>query len=60
MDESGDLGKFGSKYFTIAKKLKIPLCTHDKKLRGDFSNHEDKVAFYPKVYKPQEIIKPKK
>lgn len=47
-------------HLTIAKKLDIPLCTHDKKLRGDFSTHGDKVKFYPKVYKPQELIKPKK
>lgn len=47
-------------HLTIAKKLKIPLCTHDKKFRGDFSRHDDKKRFYSKVYKPQELIKPKK
>ena len=46
-------------HLTIAKKLKIPLCAHDKKLRRDFSNHSDKTKFYDKVFKPQELLKPK-
>ena len=44
----------------IAKKLGISLCTHDKKVRGDFSSHDDKKRFYSNVFKPQELIKPKK
>ncbi|HIJ11275.1 TPA: PIN domain-containing protein [Candidatus Woesearchaeota archaeon] len=44
-------------HLLIAKYQQIPLCTHDKKLRGNFSNHETKTRFYEEVYKPQELIK---
>lgn len=47
-------------HLTIAKRLNIPLCTHDKKLRGEFSQHEEKSKFYENVFKPQELIKPRK
>ena len=43
-------------HLVIAKKKSMPLCTHDKKLRGNFSNHETKERFYEKVYKPGELI----
>ena len=43
-------------HLSIAKKWKMPLCTHDKKLRGNFSNHEEKTHFYEQVFKPQELI----
>ena len=47
-------------HLTIARKLKMPVCTHDKKFRGDFSQHEAKKNFYERVFKPEELIKPKK
>ena len=47
-------------HLMIAKKLRMPLCTHDKKLRGEFSTHSDKAGFYGEIYKPEELIKPKK
>lgn len=48
-------------HLMIAKNLnEIPVCTHDKKLRGDFSQHTSKQKFYDKIFKPQELIKSKK
>jgi predicted nucleic acid-binding protein len=43
-------------HLSIAKKWKIPLCTHDKKMRKNFSNHEEKIKFYEKVFKPEELL----
>lgn len=38
---------------------KTPVCTHDKHMK-DSSTHEDKKKFYSKVFKPSELISPKK
>ena len=46
-------------HLQIAKKLGIPVCTHDKKERENFSQHPEKSKFYDSVFKPQELIKPK-
>ncbi|GEM_PF-5969670 len=43
-------------HLLLAKKLDIPLCTHDKKMLKNFSQHAQKVKFYPRVYKPEEIL----
>ena len=45
-------------HLEIARKLRVPVCTHDKKIFGEFSQHEDKSRFYPDIYKPRELIKP--
>ena len=47
-------------HITIAKKLKVPLCTHDRKAKEKSIQHEAKKEFYKEVYKPEELIKPKK
>lgn len=47
-------------HLTIAQKLDMPVCTHDKKARGNFSQHEEKSKFHNQVFKPQELIKPRK
>lgn len=47
-------------HLTIAKKLGIPVCTHDKKVRQNFSQHEEKSRFYERVFKPEELIQPRK
>ena len=46
-------------HLSVAKSLDIPLCTHDKKVRGNYSQHEEKKSYYEKVFKPEELIKPK-
>ena len=46
-------------HLAIAKSLRIPLCTHDKKIRGNFSNHEQKTRFYDEVFKPQDLLEKK-
>lgn len=46
-------------HLSVAKSLDIPLCTHDKKLRGNYSQHDEKKSYYEKVFKPEELIKPK-
>ena len=43
-------------HLAIAKKLRMPLCTHDKKLLRGFSTHEDKQDFYSEVYKPSDFL----
>ncbi len=47
-------------HLEIAKRLNISLCTHDKKIKGNFSQQGDKIKFYERVYKPEELIIPKK
>mgnify|MGYP001342785767 CR=1 FL=1 len=47
-------------HLQIAKNTDIPLCTHDKKLRKNYSNHEAKSKFYEAVFKPEDLIRPKK
>ena len=46
-------------HLEIARKLEVPVCTHDKKVLEEFSRHEDKSRFYSHIYKPQELIKQK-
>lgn len=46
-------------HISIAKKLDIPLCTHDKKAKKNSIQHESKKGFYNKIYKPEELIKSK-
>ncbi len=46
-------------HLAIAKKLSIPLCTHDKKMKEPFPQHQNKSKFYELVYKPEELIKPR-
>lgn len=43
-------------HLLLAKKLNIPLCTHDKKLLKNFSNHLEKMKYYNRVYKPEDIL----
>ncbi len=43
-------------HLLLAKKLNIPLCTHDKKLLQNFSQHLQKTRFYDRVYKPEDIL----
>ncbi len=43
-------------HLLLAKRLDIPLCTHDKKILKNFSQHQQKVKFYTNVYKPEEIL----
>lgn len=43
-------------HLVLAKKLDIPLCTHDKKVLKNFSQHPQKVKFYHRVYKPEEVL----
>ncbi len=47
-------------HLRVAERLKIPVCTHDKKLRDGFSQHDKKMRWYGRVFKPHELIKPKK
>ncbi len=47
-------------HLTIAKKLNMPVCTHDKKIRGEFSQQAEKSRFYERVFKPEELIKPRR
>ncbi len=47
-------------HLTIAKKLNLPVCTHDKKEKDNFSQQGEKSKFYDFVYKPEELIKRKK
>ena len=47
-------------HLSVAKSLDIPLCTHDKKIRGNYSQHTEKKSYYEKVFKPEELIKPTK
>ena len=46
-------------HLLLAKKLDIPLCTHDKKILKNFSSHQQKVKFYHRVYKPEEVLNAK-
>lgn len=43
-------------HLLLAKKLDIPLCTHDKKILKNFSQHQQKIRFYNRVYKPEDIL----
>lgn len=43
-------------HLLLAKRLNIPLCTHDKKILKNFSQHPEKVRFYHRVYKPEELL----
>ena len=43
-------------HLLLAKKLDIPLCTHDKKILKNFSQHSQKVKFYERVYKPEDLL----
>jgi len=44
-------------HIALAKKLGMPLCTHDKKAKDKSIQHESKKKFYKLVYKPQDLIK---
>lgn len=44
-------------HLQFAKKHNIPLCTHDKKMKENWSQHPEKGKFYEHVYKPEELIK---
>ena len=47
-------------HLTVARNHNdMPVCTHDKKMRGDYGQHSDKKKFYEYVYKPEELIKTK-
>ena len=54
---TSNLGFKDAIHLQIAKQCRIPLCTHDKKMKKNFSNHEHKSKFYSEVYKPQELIR---
>ncbi len=43
-------------HLLLAKRLDIPLCTHDKKILKNFSQHPQKVKFYHRVYKPEDVL----
>lgn len=46
-------------HLLFAKKLGIPVCTHDKKANAGWSLHPVKSRFYDKVFKPGQLIKKK-
>lgn len=43
-------------YILLAKKLKIPLVTHDKKMLRSYSTHYGKEKLYSLVFKPQDLL----
>lgn len=43
-------------HLKIASRLKLSVVTHDKKFRKNFSLQEDKIKFYSKIYKPEELF----
>ena len=43
-------------HLDIASKAKIPIVTHDKKFRRNYSKHKDKLKFYSEVFKPEELL----
>lgn len=43
-------------HLALAKHCDLPVCTHDKKILGEYSKHETKQKFYEQVYKPDEVI----
>ena len=47
-------------HLTFCKHLKIKMCTHDKKMKNNWSQQKTKEQFYSEVYKPEELITQKK
>lgn len=43
-------------HLLIAKKAGMPVCTHDKKMLGNYSTHGEKFKFYEKIHKPHELL----
>ncbi len=43
-------------HLDIASKVRMVVVTHDKKFRGAFSQHPDKLRFYSRVVKPEELL----
>ena len=57
---SSNLGFRDALHLCIAKKHGMKVCTHDKKMLKNYSQHGDKAKFYNQVYKPQDLIETKK
>jgi len=43
-------------HLEIARNQHLPVITHDKKFRKQFSQHRDKQSFYKFILKPEELL----
>lgn len=43
-------------HIDIASKNRLLVVTHDKKFHKNYSMHKDKLKFYSKVIKPEELL----